>query len=803
MVAALAAAAPASAADRYALANGCWTLTSPGGAIGKDGGGYRAGGGTAEAFYLKATRLGGYMLFGRDGDFLAADGDTVVNAAAPGAESDWTVDVRDGLYTIVNDTLDRSLVVRDGRLATGPEADATGFGFEAAQGCKEFPEIETSTEGEPRARLAFGESRGFMDLHLHLMAFEFLGGRAHCGRPWHPYGVTVAMTDCPDHYIADGNTAVLENVLSDGSPAGSHDPTGWPAFTDWPRHDSLTHEQTYYKWVERAWRGGLRMMTVLLVDNAVLCEVYPYKQNPCNEMNTVRLEARRLREFEDYIDAQSGGPGKGWFRIVTDPYQARRVMNRGKLAVIPGIEVSKLFDCGEFNDAPECTREQIDAQLDEVHKLGVRQMELVNKFDNALTGVAGDSGATGQITNAGNLIETGHFWAMQTCEGDGHAHDREQVYALGGVDRDPLVGNILRTFLPPDLSSVTYPSPPHCNQRGLTPLGAYLLRRMVEKKMIFDPDHMSVIARDQAMTVMESYDYPGVVSSHSWSDPTTLPRIYELGGTISPHEKSAKSFVEAWQEHEKVSDERFYFGVGYGTDQNGFASQAGPRAGNEANPVTYPFTSFDGTVTLHKQRSGEREYDINVDGVAHYGLYPDFIQDARTLGGDAFMRDMVRGPESYLQMWERVEGISGERCRPRGGRFRRGGLKHVRLGVKPMAMLRAAGQPVSRHRRWRWCVKGVPGAKVTAGFTRAGRSTIVASTAPSHQAKGARVGDRAKRLRGRAQRAGKGLFVRRAGRRAFVYGVREQRIDFVAVTSRRIASRDASLRSALRLAGVR
>ena len=552
-LAALLLAAPATrAADRYALANGCWTLTTAAGAIGKAGGGYRVGA-DPERFYLKATRLGAYLLYGRDRDYLAAQGAEVVPAAAPGAESDWTIDVRGDAYTIVNDALDRALVVADGRLATGPRADAAAFGFERADGCSTFPEVEVNAEGTPGRRLPFGETRGLMDLHLHIMAFEFIGGRSHCGRPWHPYGVEVALRDCEDHYVANGNAGLLENLLSSGSPVGSHDPVGWPTFKDWPRYDSLTHEQTYSRWVERAWRGGLRLMTALLVDNGLLCEVYPYKAdrpNVCNEMATVRLEAQRLHEFQDYIDAQSGGPGKGWFRIVKTPFQARRVMNRGKLAVVMGIEISKLFDCGEFRDVPECDREAIDRQLDEVHAMGVRQMELVNKWDNALVGVAGDGGTNGVVTNNGNFLETGHYLAMKTCDGDGHAHDREQVTATGVPDdRDPLVGGILDAFLPDDATPVTYPPAPHCNQRGLTPLGAYTLRRMVEKKMLFDPDHMSAIGRDQAMTVMESLDYPGVLSSHSWSDPTTIPRIYRLGGTVTPHEKSVEKFVDAWREH--------------------------------------------------------------------------------------------------------------------------------------------------------------------------------------------------------------------------------------------------------------
>ena len=65
------------------------------------------------------------------------------------------------------------------------------------------------------------EVRGYLDGHTHGMAFEFLGGDVHCGRPWHPYGVAAALKDCPDHQQAQGAGAVLENVTRTGSPVGT------------------------------------------------------------------------------------------------------------------------------------------------------------------------------------------------------------------------------------------------------------------------------------------------------------------------------------------------------------------------------------------------------------------------------------------------------------------------------------------------------------------------------------------------------------------------------------------------------
>ena len=104
-----------------------------------------------------------------------------------------------------------------------------------------------------------------------------------------------------------------------------------------------------------------------LVENRALCELYPLKKNDCNEMVSAYQQADDMYALQDYIDAQFGGPGKGFFRIVKTPAEARRVINDGKLAMVLGIEVSEVLNCGQFNDRPNCTAAQIDAELDQLH----------------------------------------------------------------------------------------------------------------------------------------------------------------------------------------------------------------------------------------------------------------------------------------------------------------------------------------------------------------------------------------------------------------------------------------------------
>jgi hypothetical protein len=57
---------------------------------------------------------------------------------------------------------------------------------------------------------------------------------------------------------------------------------------------------------------------------------------------------------------------------------------------------------------------------------------------------------------------------------------------------DVLAGTVLSLFGPTKgFVAPLYPAGPHCNTRGLTELGRTSSRKMIEKGMIFDPDHMS------------------------------------------------------------------------------------------------------------------------------------------------------------------------------------------------------------------------------------------------------------------------------------------------------------------------
>ncbi|HEX6601503.1 MAG TPA: hypothetical protein VF030_02575, partial [Solirubrobacterales bacterium] len=522
----------------------------------------------------------------------------------------------------------------------------------------------------------------------------------------------------------------------------------------------------------------------------------------CDDMDSIRLQYKRIRELEAFIDAKAGGPGLGWFRIVRDPFEARQVINEGKLAVVLGIETSEIFGCGGSELLPRCTREQIVAGLDEIEQLGVASLFPIHKFDNALGGVRFDSGTFGAAINAANFKQTGHFWQIETCQGESEDNPQDTAVPDGDVIDAGLFALIPKGVLP------IYPPPPHCNALGLTPLGEFMVQQMIDRGLMIEVDHMSLKTATRTLELAEAREFAGVLSSHSWMSPELRSRVYGLGGFIEPITTSPESFIEEWRQLRAVADPGFHFGIGFGADANGFHSQPPARGEGQPNAVSYPFKSLDGRVTFERQVSGERVYDVNKDGVAHYGLYPDWMEQLRLLAGQPIADDLMSGAEAYLQTWERAIGVPGPSSQSAGTpgaaclatpkRLSRSGLGPLQLGRTPEQTLFAAGQPQQRvNRSFRWCstrakAKGAREAAVAIVFDAGDKAAFVATTTAG------------KAKPKQATKLGRGIFVVRKGPGGDrVWGYRRGKLQFRAVAAPKLAKEAKRLRATFRASGLR
>jgi hypothetical protein len=247
-----------------------------------------------------------------------------------------------------------------GRSGPGGEAAA-----DSGQGCARSRKRASTRRRIRRVAFADGSLFGIVDTHSHILSnFGFGGGGIFHGAPFHKLGIEHALSDCELYHGPEGrrdvfgfgfdnpndSNGLLFALATGQTPEANHVTAGYPEFTDWPSAPfSSTHQTQYYRWIERAYLGGLRLVVQHATSNQIICDLIvgsdiQRTRYGCNDMVAVDRIIEETYAMQGYIDAQEGGPGRGWFRIVRSPSEARSVIKRGKLAVIRESRPN-LFDC--------------------------------------------------------------------------------------------------------------------------------------------------------------------------------------------------------------------------------------------------------------------------------------------------------------------------------------------------------------------------------------------------------------------------------------------------------------------------
>ncbi len=718
---------PATTGTVHELAHGCFAVhaTKPNGSGGRllqrtaEGDGFELRGtvlAEASAFRLQPADLGSYVFYDRDAHYLVSDDDETLarlemlisenvtndDTTDPGAVWNLEASPHDPAgFQLQHDRSGRYLGMRG--LVDDP-SDSAVVHFIAEEDCRAYPELSLDADGTPTTTtFDDGSLFGIVDTHSHIMSnFSFGGGLFH-GSPFHPLGVEHALNDCDVRHGAEGRKdlfgfvydtgeldqeVLISTLVSGRTPEANHVTTGYPDFTEWPdARRRATHQQQYWRWLERAWLGGLRLMVQHATSNEVICELVvgsgvQDQRYSCEDMTAVDRIIEETYALERYIDAQYGGPGEGFFRIVTSPAEARDVIADGKLAIVLGIETSNLFECKLTPDAGDATCDEayVDAQLDRYQELGVRVLFPVHKFDNAFS--AGDGQRS--FIELGNLIQSGH-WSnfVEDCPDINTAFDRGDVL-FGGLNmpRDDYDGpppNDMSEFgdnpiaaLAPliDLASGPPLEGNWCQNHGLTPLGEYLVTEIMKRGMILEVDHLPRRSYERAFEMLEVADYPAA-GTHSLNNDG---RIYALGGISKTgfgrcHDPANPGTSDdGFQARiQLIRDNGGFPAEGFGFDLNGFAGARGPRFGDEGcgedqtNPVTYPFPSVAGDVTFTQPQLGNRNVDFNTEGFIHIGMLPELLQDVLNDGVTAEeLEPLFKSAEGYIRMWEKAEARAGE-----------------------------------------------------------------------------------------------------------------------------------------------
>ncbi len=463
---------------------------------------------------------------------------------------------------------------------------------------------------------------GFVDAHTHPWAALSYDRLVVWGQPWCPLE-TDGRQCSANHRAHLGATRIATGDVHGPAPS-----QGYPSFADWPRWDNWTHMVSHPAMLYRAVQGGLRLIVALAVNNYSGCVgAFGFSRGQdsrCADDDLTVIEQIRAAYWtQALVDAQSGGEGRGWFRIVRNPREARQVMSEGKLAVVLGIEVDSPFGCGP-GDA-RCTIEYLQRRLDEAYACGVRHMFPIHFWDNAMGSAGLQHELSGPAASAVASADPRYEW-----QGARHIGDRGRL---------PWPDSLLE-----GVGAV--------NRGGLTRLGRQFIREMMLRRMLIDVDHQSDRSTSDVFSIVddvsarwqqyeERFAYP-VIGGHITTlaltagdarqegqmTPEELGRIRDVGGMVAvitrpvkdrswqlePDEgRQQRCLASQWACDSVAFDEPgtsqsiahqllaaaavFPSGVGLGTDFNGGNVQVAPRS---HDLMSYP-------VELHRRQDSSAD----------------------------------------------------------------------------------------------------------------------------------------------------------------------------------------------------
>ncbi len=758
----------------------------------------------ASAFFMKPSGLGTYLLYDRLARYLSVDANqNVIRTSTLDENTMWElVSVGGDLFALKSAGGGRSrgkwlaVSADDGQLSLlSGMSGSCQFRLEETSNCKSYPEAELNVDildknGNPvplenaMARPAVGDNiTGFADVHVHLNHFLASGQTTFVGETFNPLGIQEALRDCSPLHGKNGTTDILGMVQS--NTFGPHNTDGWPTFSFWPSSKSQTHQQAYYKWIERAWLSGERLMVQEMVNAQILAIVKntlvkpQVEILPQDDISVVDRQTRNMYDMQDYIDAQCGGPGKGWFRICKSSTEARQAISQGKMAVLLAIEVDSLCNVGKdycegYDSCDEGRKNDteldkklnaIEYLLDKYYDMGIRTIFPVHGINN---GYGGAWLYVNMVWDLGNKIMRGNFYDIElspdprvTYKETGieyTAAQQQLVDFLSGIQVDLPYAPEIPPYDPNNLKDMGFAPKGHANGQGLTMTGDWLIRQLIKRGFVVEVDHMSNKTVNGALKILWDNKYPGIVATHGGitdieppdveggtHEQLDIPRmimIMQLGGLFSEHlagrapsyagpamygnefcfldylrcminlsnrskdnpgavdelnngndpnvsikgyfryhvRKVIKDGKEVYEEYPYKVPTSWYnmnddpaddlwLGQPMTTDVNGACSL--PQADKTA---TQPVVAYDpdgfgvlypglynesavdpSKVRFKRQVTGKRTFDINKEGMSHYGLMPDEIKFRQAQDPNLRLDSFFSGAEAYLRMLGRVE----------------------------------------------------------------------------------------------------------------------------------------------------
>ncbi len=538
---------------------------------------------------------------------------------------------------------------------------------------------------------------GWADLHSHPVAQMSSGGHYVWGGIGNKYEEGYAaeekaferdMPACdggghgangPENWLsqmAKGKTVreIVYASFNDGKHR--HDKQGYPGFGSWPHRYEPNHQQMHVNWIRRAYEGGQRLMVASVLENQVATYLLETGFrgdsiqkfiNPDTEVNAC---VRQVNAIKDFVRANGD-----WMGIATTPQEARQIAAQNKMIIVLSVETDWLTSVN---------------QLRTLHANGVRIFTMVHLVDNFIGGAA----SYNNLFNSMNGIYHGRPFRVRegntTADGVTYKFQKDKLGELQEVLSIP-AGVSATTNTNTIFDSEYAPLRGHMNAQPLTRAGEEAVRYLAEQGDIIDLAHAGqdtiggILNECSRFVPRGTKPYPTVWThggirtlgaegaDERAMQPAQMARMMDSGGSFGIGTSGGTEAVLATIR--KIRTVAPDAGVSLGTDMNGGDMNADPRSGG--NKVRYmhgPSRIPTGARfiqdsaefraghplqrTLMPVGSGRRYWNINRDGLAHYGLLPDYLQDLYNVGAtDQEMMSIFRGAEGFVRSWERAYSL--------------------------------------------------------------------------------------------------------------------------------------------------
>lgn len=580
------------------------------------------------------------------------------------------------------------------------------------------------------SRLALAQNaeplKGFVDLHTHPLSNVAFGGKLFYGGV--DVGALLpADPDCNQHVYATSEQQALghdksthggpgtDNKCGDAFRAGlgpipgviptieqidprqatphtnkGDDTSGYPGFPDWPVWNDILHQKMWVEWIRRAYQGGLRVMVALAHNSKTLGDMTAGPSDyPTNDVISGDLQIGEIKAFV--------GRHSDFMEVAYSSADLYRIVSANKLAVIVGIEVDHIGNFGMGTPAPPelnyvypapPSDAAVRAEIDRLYSEGVRYIFPIHLLDNAFGGAA----ANISLFDVSNVRDTGHPFAL-TCANptlDPRDIDIKDQANGGFTYADPpfwqniaqIAAQLGKTGW--SVNSISGPlyspqCPPGIGQKNLVPLtasGFVAIKQMMHHAMLIDIDHMSQAAADLAIQLAAQSGYPlnsghngvrGALTKNHYERALRADQYFSIGqlhgmagvGSVGLDAQQWMTlYNQVIQAMGGTNTYKSYGGnfvAGFGTDMGGLQMAMPPRAGSTVDYTKFP-----------KSTDGSKAWNYNTDGVAHYGMLWDFLQDVKTLpgGSDLVENNFMYGADYFFHTWRIAETCSNVKSTP-------------------------------------------------------------------------------------------------------------------------------------------